>query len=247
MEKRNNLTSLSVFFPCYNDGQSIVLLIDEVFSLLPPLVADFEVIVVDDGSQDDSPQVLCHLRERHPKLKLIFHEKNRGYGGALKSGFQASTKEFVFYTDGDGQYDIGELPLLVGLMTPEVNFVNGFKIYRQDPSYRILLGNLYSFIVRWLFWLPIIDADCDFRLIKKSLLNGIDLKCQSGAICVELIKKAQRNEASFRQVSVNHQPRRFGRSQFFQFGRVLRTLSELARLWFNLVIVVRALPKKDGR
>lgn len=245
-ELDNNL-SLSVFFPCYNDAESIAVLVDEAFSLLPSITSDFEVIVIDDGSVDNSPEVLRQLKKSYPNLKLIFHEKNRGYGGALKSGFRACGKDFVFYTDGDGQYDIGELPLLTNLVTSNVDFINGFKTSRQDPLPRILLGNLYSFITRWLFWLPVVDTDCDFRLIKTSLLRTFDLRCQSGAICVELIKKAQRAGARFREVSVNHRPRRFGRSQFFKIRRLIQTLGELVSLWLELMIFNKVFSKRDGK
>lgn len=229
--------SISVFFPCFNDSKSIGHLIDDAFEVLKKLTNDYEVIVVEDGSSDNSREVLQKKAGHCKKLRLIFHKKNKGYGGALKSGFKNATKELVFYTDGDSQYDIKELPLLVSLMTDDVSFVNGIKMERQDAWIRITLGNMYRFLVRWIFWLPIVDADCDFRLIRKSLLDRIHLKSNSGSICVELVKKAERANGKFRQVSVHHYERRFGKSQFFRISKVTSTFIQLVSLWVKLMVL----------
>lgn len=229
--------SISVFFPCYNDAESIDKLVKDAFFVLSTLTSDYEVIVIDDASTDKSREVLKDLSKRYKNLKLVFHEENRGYGGALRSGFKAASKDLIFYTDGDGQYDVRELPILLHLMTPDTDFVNGMKMTRHDPTYRVLAGNLYSFFARWLFWIPVYDVDCDFRLIKKDLLKKLHLTGGSGSICVELVKKAQRAGGRFRQVSVHHHERRFGQSQFFRPERLISTLAELVKLWFKLMVV----------
>lgn len=229
-------SSISVFFPCFNDEKTIGNLVKDAFVTLSKLSKNYEVIVVNDGSVDRSPAVLSSLKNEYPKLKIVTHKKNRGYGGALKSGFIASRKELVFYTDGDGQYDVKELPLLVTLMTKDVNFVNGIKMERQDYVYRVILGNLYAFLIRWIFLLPIYDVDCDFRLIRRSLLKKIKLNSNSGAVCVELVKKAQLVNAKFRQISIHHYPRKYGTSQFFRLDRILKTYLELAKLWWKIMV-----------
>lgn len=229
--------SISVFFPCYNDAKSIKKLIEDSVLVLKKLTSNYEVIVVDDGSKDSSRQVLKKLVLKYPKLKLVLHERNLGYGGALRSGFNTATKELVFYTDGDGQYDVRELPILLSLMTKDVDFVNGIKMSRHDPTYRIIIGNLYSFVARWMFFLRTYDVDCDFRLIRRELLKKIDLKSNSGSICVELVKKAQRSGGKFRQVSIHHRERRWGQSQFFRVDRIFITFFELGRLWIKLMVI----------
>lgn len=236
---KNKKSSISVFFPCYNDAQSINKLVRDAFLVLPRLASDYEVIVVDDGSTDRSPQVLKNLVKEYKKLKLVFHDRNLGYGGALRSGFASASGDLVFYTDGDGQYDVKELPLLFGAMGNSVDFVNGIKSSRYDPTYRVLLGNFYSFLARWVFWLPVYDVDCDFRLMRKTILQKIQLKSNSGSICVELVKKAQRAGARFRQISVHHYERRWGNSQFFQTKRILKTFWELFFLWIELIVFKR--------
>lgn len=235
--QKQKIPSISVFFPCYNDSKSIKKLVEDSFLILKKLTHDYEVIVIDDGSTDKSHQVLKRLQKIHHKLKLVFHERNQGYGGALRTGFKTATKELVFYTDGDGQYDVKELPILLSLMTKDVDLINGIKMSRHDPTYRIFIGNLYSFAARWLFFLTTYDVDCDFRLIRRDLLKKLDLKSNSGSICIELIKKAQRAGAKFRQVSVHHKERRWGQSQFFRVDRILTTFFELGKLWIKLMVI----------
>lgn len=228
---------VSIFFPCYNDAESIGPLVKKAFSVIKKYTNTYEVIVVDDASTDSSRILLRQLAKEYQKLRLVFHPKNLGYGGALRSGFKAAKYELIFYTDGDGQYDVSELPILLTLMSEDVDFVNGIKMARHDPTYRIVIGNLYSFFTRWLFWIPILDIDCDFRLIRKEVINKLDLYCFSGAICIELIKKAQRAGATFREVSVHHLERKFGVSQFFRIERILSTLGEIILLWWELMVV----------
>lgn len=231
--------SISVFFPCYNDAKSIGRLVLDAQKTLSTLVDDWEIIVVNDGSTDESLAVLEKLGQTVPRLKIIHHPQNRGYGSALRSGFSAARKTLVFYTDGDGQYDVKELSVLFPLMTEEIDFVNGIKMSRKDPTYRIFLGNWYSLIARWLFWLPIYDVDCDFRLIRRSILRKISLTSSSGSICIELVKKAELAGARFRQVSVHHFERKFGQSQFFRVDRLLYTFREVLGLWVKLTILPR--------
>lgn len=234
--------SISVFFPCYNDSHSIGQLVTDAFTTLKKITNKFEVIVVDDGSTDNSRNVLKNLLKEYKQLKVIYHRKNKGYGEALQTGFRTAKYEWIFYTDGDGQYDVKKLPLLVKLTSDNVDFINGIKIARRDPTYRLIAGNVYSFLIRWLFWTPVHDIDCDFRLIRKRIIEKITLKSTSGSICVELVKKAQRAGAKFQEVGVPHFERRWGNSQFFRPRRILQTFCELFILWINLIIL-----RKDYR
>lgn len=229
--------SISVFFPCYNDSKTIGGLVRDSLETLKNLTKNYEVIVVNDGSKDESAQVLADLLKKYKHLKVVTHKKNRGYGGALRSGFATSTKDLIFYTDGDAQYDVKELPLLLSLMTPDVNFVNGIKMRRGDAEYRVIFGNLHKFVNRWLFWLPIYDVDCDFRLIRKDIVRKLNLKSNSGSICIELAKKAERAGGIFRQVSVHHYDRKFGQSQFFRPTKIIATYWDILLLWIRLMFI----------
>lgn len=231
--------SISAFFPCYNDAESIGEIVHRTDDVLQTLTDDYEIIVVNDGSRDRSADVLRELAGKFPRLRVVTHAVNQGYGGALRSGFQAATKDLVFYTDGDGQYDVSEAALLRMLLSDDVDFVNGIKMTREDPEYRVIVGNLHKFLMRWMFWLPIIDVDCDFRLIRRRIIDKIELTSKSGSICVELVKKAERAGAQFREVSVHHHARRSGTSQFFTFSKISKTYLDLASLWIGLMLAGR--------
>ncbi|MCL4851981.1 MAG: glycosyltransferase family 2 protein, partial [Bryobacteraceae bacterium] len=209
--------SLSVFFPAYNDAPALPPLLEKTFAVLQEHATDYEVIVVNDGSRDNTEAVLREFEDRYaPRLRVITHLHNRGYGGALRSGFAAATKEFVFYTDGDGQYDPTELPRLLERMQPGIGLVNGYKLERHDPLHRIWIGRVYNRLARALFRIRISDIDCDFRLIRRSLLEGMTLTSTSGTICVELVRKIELSGCGVVEVGVHHYPRLYGRSQFFR-------------------------------
>jgi glycosyltransferase involved in cell wall biosynthesis len=231
--------SISAFFPCYNDAKTIGDLVVEADRQLRELTDDYEIIVVNDGSRDESATVLSTLSAQVERLRVVTHPVNRGYGAALRSGFEHSTKDLVFYTDGDGQYDVREISILLMLLTDDTHFVNGMKMTRNDPPHRIFIGNLHRFVTRWSFWLPINDVDCDFRLIRRSVLEKLRLSSSSGSICVELVKQAQRAGAQFREVSVHHYARRSGVSEFFTPGRILHTYADLAVMWVELMVVAK--------
>jgi glycosyltransferase involved in cell wall biosynthesis len=227
---------LSIFFPAYNDGGTIASMVITALLAARTLTPDHEVIVVDDGSRDATPRVLDELARIYPEVRVVRHDVNRGYGGALRSGFAASTKDLVFYTDGDAQYDPGEMVDLWARMTDDVDLVNGYKISRSDPLHRIVIGRLYHHTVKLLFGLKVRDVDCDFRLMRRSIFDTVTLTKDSGVICLELMKKV--TDAGFRiaEVPVHHFHRAYGRSQFFNVRRIVRTGIDVLKLWFALVV-----------
>jgi hypothetical protein len=229
---------ISVFFPAFNDAPSLPSLLERTFDVLQRCARDYEVVVVNDGSADHTGEVLEELRQRYaPHLRVITHQQNRGYGGALRSGFAAATKDWVFYTDGDGQYDPLELEILLRAVTPTTGLVNGYKITRNDPWHRIAIGWLYNRFARTLFRIKLRDIDCDFRLIRRSLLDQCPLESTSGTICVELVRKLECQNADVVEVPVHHYARQHGRSQFFRVRSLATTFFQLCRLFMNLVVL----------
>jgi glycosyltransferase involved in cell wall biosynthesis len=234
-----SVKSISVFFPCYNDEATIEAMVQAAAAVLDDRRIDGEITVINDGSWDTSEQVLKELTDTEPRLRVITHDQNRGYGGALLSGFAAATQQWVFYTDGDGQFDPGELALLLDRATPDVDVVQGYKLARSDNLLRKIIGRVYHRFVKLIFGLKVRDTDCDFRLIRRSVLGRVHLEHTTGVICVELVRKLQDAGATFVEVGVHHYPRQFGQSQFFKVSHVVRTLWDLVRLWIEIVILRR--------
>src|SRR5947207_12191172 len=227
---------LSVFFPAYNDSGTIASMVIRAVQAAAELTPDYEVIIVNDGSADATPAIIDELARTYPNVRVLHHPSNRGYGGALQTGFRSATKELIFYTDGDAQYDPAELAVLWAKMGPDIDLVNGYKISRADPLHRIVIGRLYHYIVSILFGLKVRDVDCDFRLMRRAIFERVGLDKTSGVICLEMMKKIQ--DAGFRivEVPVHHYHRAFGRSQFFNFRRIAKTGIDVLRLWYALVI-----------
>jgi len=235
--------SITVFFPAFNDEGSIARMVHEALALLPRLTSDYEVIVVNDGSSDSTAMVLDQLAEKLPCLRVIHHPRNLGYGGALRTGFRHATKDLVFYTDGDGQYDVRELAKLLQLMTESVDVINGHKIKRSDSRRRIVLGEIYKFLARHIFSLPIRDVDCDFRLMRRAAIQQIELVSTSGVVCTEMTYKLHHSGCRFAETPVHHYPRMHGQSQFFTLRRVARTGYDFFKLWLKLVIWQRMMSR----
>jgi len=228
--------SLSVFFPAYNDSGTIASMVIRAVSAATELTSDYEVIVVNDGSEDATAEIADELARTYPHVRVIHHQRNRGYGGALQTGIRSATKELIFYTDGDAQYDPAELGALWEKMSAGTDLVNGYKISRADPLHRIVIGRLYHHIVSILFGLTLRDVDCDFRLMRRSMFDRVDLRQTSGVICLEMMKKIQDAGFHIVEVPVHHYHRAFGKSQFFNFPRIFKTGVGVARLWIELVI-----------
>jgi glycosyltransferase involved in cell wall biosynthesis len=232
-----SLLSVSAFFPCLNDGGTIARLVILANKTLQEIANDYEIIVVDDGSTDHSLAVLEELlRSSSVPLRLVRHPRNLGYGGALRTGFAVATKDWVFYTDGDAQYDVAELRKLVALVDDRVDVVQGYKLTRQDPWHRILIGAVYRRVASILFSLKIRDVDCDFRLLRRSVLQKIELEHNSGIVCLELVRKLQDVGARFVEVPIRHYRRSYGRSQFFTPRRIAEVGIDMMRLWWRLVV-----------
>lgn len=234
--KPRRLSSISAVFPAYNDAGTIPSMVLAAILALRQVTSDYEVVVTNDGSEDHTGLILEEMALRYPELRVLHHRVNQGYGAALRSGFSAATKDWVFYTDGDAQYNPLELALLVEALEEGVDIVNGYKIERHDPLIRKLLGRIYHYFVSFMFGMRLRDVDCDFRLFRRSILDVIRLESRSGAICVEMVKKIQDFGYVFAEVPVHHHFRQYGKSQFFNFRRLIRTARRLAELFWRLVV-----------
>ncbi|MBK9942095.1 MAG: glycosyltransferase family 2 protein [Kouleothrix sp.] len=228
--------SISAFFPAYNDGGTIGSLVVTTLQTLAELTDDYEVIVVENGSTDYTVEVLEELARQYDHFRFLAHRSALGYGGALRVGFATCSKDLIFYTDGDAQYDPREIKLLLPAMADDVDVVNGWKIERHDPLHRIVIGRMYHHFVKLMFGFKLRDVDCDFRLIRREVFEVIDLESPDGTICLELVKKLQDANFKFAEVPVHHYHRSYGKSQFFNVRRLSRVLPHVAWLWWKLVV-----------
>lgn len=241
------VTSISAVFPAFNDAGTIPSMVLIAILALRQVTDDFEVIVTNDGSLDKTGAVLDELASRYPELKVTHHPENRGYGCALRTGFASATKDWVFYTDGDGQYNPMELIDLAQALTDDVDVVNGYKISRHDPWIRVVIGRIYHHIVKIAFGFKLRDVDCDFRLIRRDIFDHIGLESHTGTICLEMVKKFQDAGYHFAEVPVNHYYRSYGKSQFFRWKHLWKTFIQLSQLWWKLVVKKDHLPKVQNR
>jgi len=210
------LPSLTIFFPFLNDEQTVAKAIDMAYSEGKKLTNDLEVIAINGGESEDNTFLeIKKQKKKHPDLIIIDKtENNEGYA-VIKYGLFRASKDWVFYTDGDLQYDVKELIKLVNKQKETgADIVNGYKKNRNDSLLRKILGFSYQKISKFLFKLPIKDLDCDFRLLRRAYLNKIDLKSQDSSILLEMIKKLEKIGAKFSEVEVNHYSRRYGQSNY---------------------------------
>ena len=233
----NPKPSVSIFYPCYNDWGTMGSMVLFTLQTAEKLGLDYDFTIIDDGSGPQTLDLLDRVATEYPHINIVRHETNKGYGGALRSGFASGTKEWIFYTDGDAQYDVRELAVLLEKAGPDVDVVQGFKIQRHDPLHRIVIGRIYHWIVRVAFGLSICDTDCDFRLVRRTVFDTVKLKHDSGVICAEMMMRITRAGFRIVEVPVHHYQRAHGKSQFFNFPRLFRVAVNLSSLWFQEVFL----------
>ena len=221
--------SISVFFPCYNEQGNIARTVRNALDVLENLKADFEVIIVDDGSRDDTAKIADEIAAQNSRVKVVHHPTNLGYGAALQSGFEAAKKKLVFYTDGDGQFDIKEMPPLLPLME-KFDIVACYRLNRQDPLLRKLNGWAWTKLVCFVFGMKIRDIDCAFKLYKTKIFENMELSSNGALIDAEILARAVRKGCSVTQKGVHHYPRTDGAQTGASLKVILRAFKELFKL-----------------
>jgi glycosyltransferase involved in cell wall biosynthesis len=222
--------SISVFFPCYNEQDNVARTVENALAVLRKLNADFEIIIVDDGSFDETARIADRLAARHGAVKVVHHPTNLGYGAALQSGFKAATKQLIFYTDGDGQFDIAEMPPLLPLID-RYDIVSCYRLNRRDSIIRKINAWCWTKLVCLLFGLKIRDIDCAFKLYKSEIFKDMKLQSAGALIDAEILARAARKGYTITQKPVHHYPRTAGKQTGANLRVILRAFKELFRLY----------------
>jgi len=228
-ESRIEALSISVFFPCYNEQENVGRTVEQVLTVLEKTATDFEVIIVDDGSSDSTGKIADEIAVRNSRVKVVHHPTNLGYGAALRSGFKAATKELVFYTDGDGQFDINEMPPLLPLIE-QYDIVSCYRLNRRDSFLRRINGWCWTKLVCLLFGMRFQDIDCAFKLYKREIFDNIKLSSTGALIDAEILARAVRKGYTVIQKGVHHYPRTAGAQTGAKLRVILRGFKELFKL-----------------
>lgn len=229
--------SISIFFPCYNEVANVEKMTAKALEVVAGISDDYEVIIVNDGSSDGTAEKADKLAADNQAVRVIHHTTNLGYGAALQSGFRNAKKELIFYTDGDGQFDIAELPPLLQYI-PEYDIVACYRTSRQDNFIRKINAFGWTTLSCLLFKMNIRDVDCAFKLFKRKIFDNIEMKSTGALIDTEILARSVRKGYKIVQKGVSHYPRTAGTSTGANISVILRAFRELFKLHKQI--------KKDG-
>ena len=222
---------LSVVLSAYNEEPNVERVARDCAAYLDGLGLDYELLIVNDGSKDRTGEILDGLKASIPRLRPLHHPQNRGYGAALRTGFDAAVKRFVFYMDGDGQFDIKNLDVILPLVTDDDNIVTGYRIERRDPFIRRLNAKLFGgFLVKVLLGVRVRDLNCAFKLIPKKILDSIKLESTGALINAEMYGRTIRKGFGIKEVGVHHYPRTAGVQTGAHLGVIVNAFVELFQL-----------------
>ena len=227
------LPSLTVFFPCHNEKANLDRVLDQALRVVPQVAEEYEIIIIDDGSDDGTEQFISKRARQDPPIRLIRHPVNRGYGEALKSGFRSARMQWVFYTDGDGQFDLAELPLLVE-QSSSADIVSGYRLNRADPLYRKWNAFIFGMACRLFLGLNVPDIDCAFKLYRRDIFDRLTLTTTGAMIDAEILAKASRAGRRIITIPVSHHPRIAGTQSGAKLKVILKAMREFWVLWATL-------------
>ena len=233
MNSPARVPGLSVFLPSHNEEANVERVVRSYLAVLPKYAEEYEVIVVDDGSRDRTGEIADGLAAQDQHVKVVHHEVNRGYGGAVISGIRAATMPYVLLSDGDGQFDPDDVGKLIAFV-PEYDVVAGRRVRRADHLVRKINGKAWTLLVKTLLGVGISDIDCGFKLFKREFLDRIELHARGAMISTELMARLTGAGARVREVEVTHLPRLAGEQSGANLKVVARAFRELFTLYGDL-------------
>jgi glycosyltransferase involved in cell wall biosynthesis len=227
------LPGLSASFPAHNEEDNVEAMISDLLAALPDVAERFEIIVVDDGSRDRTFERASAVAARDPRVRVLRHEVNRGYGAAVWSGLCAGTLEYAFFTDGDRQFDVRQIGELIPALSDH-DVVVGYRVGRQDNAVRILNAHAWNWLIRTLFHVPVRDVDCAFKLFRREVLQGLRIEAGGAMFSAELLARLVARGARVVELPVRHLPREAGRSSGGNLKVIARAFYELFLLYGQL-------------
>ena len=227
------LTSLSLFFPCYNESENVGPMIEQAVKVGEDYGTDYEVVVVDDGSSDNSASIVKSWSAKNPRVRLVQHKTNQGYGAALRTGFKNATKDLIFLTDGDNQFRLADIDKLFSKID-SCDVVAGFRINRMDKGHRRLQGFLWTQLNKVLFQLPIRDVDCAFKLFRKKAVEGLALESNYLLIHAEILARLKKKGMRIEEIGITHYPRTAGQATATKPSAIFKTFYELFRIYWHI-------------
>ena|SRR5688572_6386634 len=230
------LDELSLFLPTYNEQDNITETVEKADKVLKKVANKYEILVVEDGSKDNTAKVVRDLMKKHKHLRMVQHKPNRGYGGALKTGFQETKYDPVVFTDSDGQFDFSEVTKLIEkLQKTDADLVIGYRMKRNDHPIRLMIGTMLKIWNLFWFGMWVRDTDCGFKLIRRHVLKAVmPLKSNGGIISTEFLAKVKHHGFNIKQVGVHHYPRKAGKSTGGNPSVILKAVTETFRIWQDL-------------
>jgi len=228
-----SLKSITVVLPAFNEAENIKVSLDKVRAFLPGISSDWEIIVVNDGSDDNTEWIVKTLAKTEPRIKCFNHAVNRGYGAALQTGIFEAHKEFIFFMDSDGQFDVGELPRLIEHIN-QYDIVAGYRQKRQDPWHRRFNAWGWNRLVRLVLGVSIIDIDCAFKLFHRSVFDKVLIRSLGAMVNTEILAQAKRFDLSIKEVPVTHYARMHGNPTGAKLHVIIKAFRELMKLAWKL-------------
>lgn len=236
---------VTVFFPCYNEEENVERTTLAAVRACERLFDDYEVIIVNDGSRDRTGEIADRLAATIPNVRAVHNRPNRGYGGALRRGFEEARKSFIFYTDGDGQFDFEELEKVLPLMRT-YDIVSPYRMDRRDPLHRKINAKCWGLLVNWLFGLRVRDIDCAFKMFPRRLFEQVALDSNGALIDTEVLARAQKLGYTIGQIGVHHYPRTAGESTGANPRVILRAFRELFSLHGQMKLSDERMPHAES-
>jgi glycosyltransferase involved in cell wall biosynthesis len=229
----HKLTSISVFLPCYNEAQNISLVVSDFLAVLPQISHRYEIIIINDGSIDQTKKMASQIAKKHPQVKVVNHLKNLGYGAAVQSGIKASGYEWIFFTDGDHQFDVKELVTFVPY-SRDYQVIIGYRHKRADGWLRSFNARVFKLFINILYRLHVKDIDCAFKLFHQSAIKPLTLQSDGAMISTEILYRLKKKHVRFKQLPVNHFPRKFGQPTGNNLKVVIKAGIEAFSLYYQL-------------